>query len=102
MGGSGGKRTEGDSCRPQLQIWDDAAREAVLGPFEDGDERWDVLVVLEPVSGDLVRGRLSFRRQDQRYDTAPVLIEETMEAVIRRAGELPKSMLRQLFLSARG
>ena len=58
-------------------------------------------MVVEPVASDLVRGRLSFRRGDERYDTAPVLVEESTDRVIARAAELPKSMILQLLTSVR-
>lgn len=92
----------GDDGRPQLQMWDDAERETAIGTLEDGDDRWRTLVIVEPVSGDLTRGRLSFRCGEKRYDTAPVILEETAARVVQRAGELPQAMLRQLFISARG
>lgn len=97
MSGSG----TGEGEVPQLQIWDDESREADLGTLEDGGEPWQVRVVLERVGPDLVRGRLSFRRGEARHDTAPVLVEETAEEVVRRAADLPSSMLHQLLLSAR-
>lgn len=88
--------------RPQLQIWDEEGRETAIGLFDDGEAEWNLLVVFEPISGDLFRGRLSFRAGEERYDTAPVLVEDSAEGVVRRATELPHSMLRQLLLSARG
>ena len=91
-----------DDGRPQLQMWDDSEREQALGTIDDGSCQWQTLVVFEQVSGDLVRGRLSFRRGEERYDTAPVILEETVARVVRRADELPKAMLLQLLLSARG
>jgi len=60
------------------------------------------VVLLEPDAGRLFRGSLSFRRGEDRFDTAPVLVEESAEAVVRRAAELPTAMLRQLLASARG
>lgn len=63
--------------------------------------KWRLFVVLEQVAGDLVRGRLSFRYGDQRYDTAPVILEETVARVVQRAAELPKAMVRQLLSSVR-
>lgn len=98
VNGDGG---EGEA-RPQLQMWDESERETAIGTLEDGEERWRTLVIVEPVSGDLVRGRLSFRLGEERYDTAPVILEETAARVVRRASELPRAMLRQLFHSARG
>ena len=88
--------------RPQLQMFDDAEREQPLGTVDDGSCQWKTHVILEQVSGDLVRGRLSFRRGEERYDTAPVILEETAARVVRRADELPRAMLLQLLLSARG
>lgn len=97
---NGGGDEEG---RPQLGMWDDADREQAIGTLDDeGGRQWQTLVVLEQVSGDLVRGRLSFRRGEERYDTAPVILEETAARVVRRATELPKAMLLQLLLSAQG
>lgn len=98
-----GSRVDGgeDASRPQLQIWDEAERETAIGSLEDGEDRWSLLVVVEPVAGDLVRGRLSFRLGEERYDTAPVLLEETAARVVQRATELPRAMLHQLLLSAR-
>lgn len=90
-----------DEARPQLQMWEDADREQGIGTIEDGGVQWQLFVVLEQVAGDLVRGRLSFRYGEQRYDTAPVILEETVARVVRRAAELPKSMVRQLLSSAR-
>ena len=92
---------DGNEGRPQLQMWDEAERETAIGTLDDGEERWRTLVIVEPVSGDLVRGKLSFRCGEQRYDTAPVILEETAARVVQRAGELPQAMLRQLFVSAR-
>ena len=92
----------GDEERPQLQMWDDEARETAIGTLDEGNVRWHTLVVVEPVAGDLVRGKLSFRSGEERYDTAPVILEETAARVVQRAAELPRAMLRQLFLSARG
>lgn len=86
----------------QLQIWGDDRRETAIGTLTEDDAKWEMVVLLEPVAGDLFRGRLSFRRGEDRHDTAPVLVEETAEAVVRRATELPTAMLRQLFASARG
>lgn len=93
---------DGEDGRPQLQMWDDEGNETPIGVLEDDGERWQTLVLVEKISGDLVRGRLSFRLDDIRYDTAPVILEETAARVVQRAGELPKAMLHQLFLSARG
>lgn len=100
MGGHRGNG--GDEPRRQLQMWDEEERETAIGTLEDGGVRWNTLVVVEPVSGDLVRGRLSFRSGEERFDTAPVILEETAARVVQRAAELPTAMLRQLFASARG
>ena len=94
--GSGGKGKP-----PQLHIFDAAAREFDVGVLMSDDEQWDLLVVLERTSSDLFRGRISFRRDDERYDTDPIVLGETEEAVIERATELPASMLRQLLDSLR-
>lgn len=92
-----------DPARPQLGMWDDAGREQAIGTLgDDGGREWKTLVVLEQMSGDLVRGRLSFRWGEERYDTAPVILEETAARVVQRASELPKAMLLQLLLSAQG
>ena len=91
-----------DETRPQLGMWDDSGREQAIGSLDDDGRLWQTLVVLEQVSGALVRGRLSFRDGEERYDTAPVSLEETAARVGQRASELPKSMLQQLLLSARG
>ncbi len=103
MSGMSGYQGNGadDPSRPQLQIWDEEERETAIRSLDDENERWQVLVIIEPVGGDLVRGRLSFRSGDRRYDTAPVLLEETAARVVQRAAELPRAMLRQLLLSAR-
>ena len=82
-------------------MWDDADRQQAIGTLQDeGGREWQTLVVLEQMSGDLVRGRLSFRRGEERYDTAPVILEETAARVVQRATELPKAMLLQLMYSA--
>lgn len=91
----------GDENRPQLQMWDEDERETQIGTLEDGGVRWSTLVVVEPVAGDLFKGRLSFRSGEQRFDTAPVILEETAARVVQRAAELPRAMLRQLLASAR-
>lgn len=88
--------------RPQLQMFDEEERETAIGTLDDGEDHWHTLVVVEPLGGDLVRGRLSFRSGQERYDTAPVILEETAARVVQRAAELPRAMVRQLFLSARG
>lgn len=98
----GGGRGDDRRRRPQLQIWDDEGREAAIGTLTEDGTEWEMLVILEPASTDLVRGKLSFRRGEERYDTAAVLVEDTPEAVLQRATRLPGAMLRQLLLSARG
>ncbi len=87
--------------RPQLQIWDEG-REATVGVLTDGEGDWSVSVLVESVDSNLFRGRFRFRREDERHETAPVLVEESAAAVVRRAQELPAAMLRQLLASARG
>ena len=100
-----GQRADGngdaEESRPQLRMWDDADKETLVGTLDEGDERWTVLVLVEPISADLARGRLSFRLGDERYDTAPVLVEESATAVVRRAAELRNDTLRQLLISSR-
>ena len=98
---AGGNDGTGDG-RPQLRMWDDAGQETVVGVLDDAGDRWKVLVIVEPIAADLARGRLSFRLGDERYDTAPVLLEETAASVVRRAGELPDVMLKQLLTAVRG
>ncbi|WP_419861164.1 hypothetical protein [Candidatus Palauibacter sp.] len=90
-----------DEGRPQLRMWDEAGQETAIGSLDDGERRWQIMVIAEPVADDLVRGWLSFRLDDEKYDTAPVIMEETVELVIERAVELPEPMLQQLFGSAR-
>lgn len=90
-------RKNGDP--PQLQIWDAAAREFEIGTLHDHDETWSLFVVAERSSSDLCKGRISFRRGEERYDTDAILLEESEEDLVRRAAELPASTLRQ-FLSA--
>lgn len=85
----------------QLQIWEEGERETSIGVLTEDDGEWEALVILELVSPEHVRGRLSFRRDDRRYDTAPVLVEESEEAVVHRARQLPDSMLHQLLASVR-
>ncbi|MFQ5679755.1 MAG: hypothetical protein ACE5HP_09905 [Gemmatimonadota bacterium] len=100
-----GRSTNGsrdDADVPQLQMWDDEGRNRPIGTIQEDGVEWELGVILEPVSSDLVRGRLSFRSGEERYVTAPVLVEESTAAVIRRAEELPGAMVRQLLASARG
>lgn len=96
-------RTRGGSHDepPQLHIWDDEGRQASVGTVAEDGAEWELVVLLEPVAGDLFRGRLSFRNGEERHDTAPVLVEESAEAVVRRAADLPAALLRQLLVSAR-
>jgi hypothetical protein len=84
---------------PQLQIWDTATREYEIGTLHDHDETWSLIVVAERSAGNLCRGRISFRRGEERYDTDAILLEETEDDLVKRAAELPASTLRQ-FLSA--
>lgn len=93
------ERGEDDS---QLQIWESAARRQELGTVEHEDESWEVHVVVEKEAPDLVRGRLAFRRGDDYLLTAPVVVEETEAEVVRRAEDLPDSMIRQFLVSVRG
>jgi hypothetical protein len=90
-------RDNGDP--PQLQIWDTATREFEIGTLLDGQESWALFVVVERATADLCRGRISFRRGEERYDTSAILLEETEAELLRRAEELPASTLRQ-FLTA--
>ncbi len=83
----------------QLHIWDASTREFDLGTLISDDETWALFVIAERTSPDLCRGRISFRRDDSRYDTEAILLEETEEALVSRASELPASILRQ-FLEA--
>lgn len=87
---------------PQLHIFDGASREFDVGTLMSGTEVWALHVVLERTSADLFRGRISFRCDEERYDTDPIVLGETEAAVIERASELPASMLRQLLDSLRG
>lgn len=90
-------RPDGDP--PQLHIWDDDAREFEFGTLMDGDESWSLVLITEQAAPDLCRGRISFRRGEERYDTDAILLEESEQEVADRATELPASTLRQ-FLSA--
>ena len=100
-GGNGANADNGGSP-PQLHIFDAATREFDIGTLMSGDERWGLTVLLERTSADLFRGRISFRREEERFDTDPIVLGETEEAVVERASELPASMLRQLLNSLRG
>ncbi|MDP2469706.1 MAG: hypothetical protein Q8W45_04180 [Candidatus Palauibacterales bacterium] len=84
---------------PQLQIWDTATREFEVGTLHDHDDTWSIVVVAERSASDLCRGRISFRRGEERYDTDAILLENTEQELVRRASELPASTLRQ-FLAA--
>ena len=90
-----------DRDPPQLHIFDATAREFELGTLVDGDETWQLIVVTERTSADLCRGRISFRHEDERYDTSAILVEDSEQAILQRAGELPASMLHQLLASVR-
>ena len=87
---------------PQLHIFEAAAREFELGSLVDGDDTWQLIVVVERTSADLCRGRISFRCADERFDTDAILVEDSERDVLQRAAELPASMLRQLLISIRG
>ncbi|MFO7586566.1 MAG: hypothetical protein R6X22_00695 [Gemmatimonadota bacterium] len=94
-------RTRNGERPPQLHIWDAGAREFELGTLVDGDDTWELYVLCERTSSELCRGRLSFRQGDERFDTGAILVEESEKELLRRAGELPASMLRQLLDSLR-
>lgn len=94
-----GETGDGDS---QLQIWESAARRQEIGEVEHEGASWRIHVVVEKEGPDLVRGRLAFRRGDEHLLTAPVIVEETEAEVVRRAEELPESMIRQFLVSVRG
>lgn len=99
--GADGGPTDGRNPPPQLHIFDGSTREFDVGTLVSGNDRWAMHVVLERTSADLFRGRISFRRDEERYDTDPIVLGETEEAVVERASELPASMLRQLLDSLR-
>jgi hypothetical protein len=90
-----------DRDPPQLHIFDAAAREVELGSLVDGEDSWQLWVIVERTSADLCRGRISFRTEDERHDTDAILVEESERDVLDRASDLPASMLRQLLLSIR-
>jgi hypothetical protein len=92
-----GNRKNGDP--PQLQIWDTATREFEIGTLHDHDETWSLVVVAERATTDLCRGRISFRRGEERYDTEAILLEESEEDLVKRASELPASTLRQFLIA---
>ena len=100
-GAGSGDTAGGPNRPPQLHIFDGSTREFDVGTLLSGDDRWALHVVLERTSADLFRGRISFRRDEERYDTDPIVLGETEEAVVERAAELPASMLRQLLESLR-
>lgn len=97
---SGGNAGNGDKP-PQLHIFDAAARETDIGNLLSGNEVWALYVILERTSPELFHGRISFRCDDERYDTEAIVLGETEAAVIQRASELPASMLHQLLDSLR-
>lgn len=84
---------------PQLQIWDTSMREFEIGTLHDHDDTWSLIVLAERATSDLCRGRISFRRGEERYDTDAILLEESEDALVRRATELPASTLRQLLFA---
>ncbi len=91
---------------PQLHIWDETIREFEMGTLADegvADEggRWTVVVMSERAAVDLCRGRISFRRDEERYDTDAILLEENEQEMVKRATELPASTLRQLLAALR-
>lgn len=98
---SNGNGEDGHSGPRQLQIWDTASRELTIGELPEAQASWEVYVVVERASGDLYRGRISFRDGGDRFDTVPILVEESEAAVVKRATELPRSMLLQLLTSLR-
>jgi hypothetical protein len=98
---AGGNGDDGGSGPKQLQIWDTASHELTIGEISEGKDLWEVYVVVEVATGDLYRGRISFRDGATHYDTVPILVEESEAAVVKRATELPRSMLLQLLTSLR-
>lgn len=84
---------------PQLHIWDASAREFELGTLVEGEETWQLFVLVERTSPDLCRGRISFRREEERHDSEAILVEDDEPELLRRAAELPASMLRQILTS---
>lgn len=93
--------TDDGDGESQLQIWESASRRQQLGQLRSDGVDWEVHLVVEKASRELFRGRLAFRRGDEHFLTAPVLVEESEEEVVRRAGELPDSMLEQFLTSVR-
>ena len=93
---------DNDSSGPrQLQMWDTATHELTIGELREEGVAWEVFVVVEKTTSDLFRGRISFRDGDERYDTVSILVEESEAAVVRRATELPRSVLLQLLKALR-
>lgn len=86
---------------PQLHIFDAAAHETDIGSLMSNNEVWALYVILERTSAELYHGRISFRCDDERYDTDAIVLGETEAAVIERASELPASMLHQILDSLR-
>ncbi len=86
---------------PQLHIWDETIREFEMGTLADEGGRWTVVVMSERAAVDLCRGRISFRRDEERYDTDAILLEENEQEMVKRATELPASTLRQLLAALR-
>ncbi len=97
---SAGNGGNGDTP-PQLHIFDAAARETDIGNLMSGNEVWALYVILERTSAELFHGRISFRCDDERYDTEAIVLGETEAAVIQRASELPATMLHQILDSLR-
>ena len=97
---SAGNSGNGDTP-PQLHIFDAAARETDIGNLMSGNDVWALYVILERTAAELFHGRISFRCDDERYDTDAILLGETEAAVIERASELPAAMLNQLLDSLR-
>lgn len=98
---TGGNGDQGGTGPKQLQIWDTATRELTIGELYEGKNAWDVYVVVERAATDLFRGRISFRDGATRFETVPILVEESESAIVKRATELPRSMLLQLLTSLR-
>ncbi|MDT8435860.1 MAG: hypothetical protein RRA92_03800 [Gemmatimonadota bacterium] len=94
--------TPGRGSPPQLHIWDASAREFELGSLVDGEESWQVFVLVERTAPDLCRGRVSFRRGEERHDSEAILVEEDEAELLRRAAELPASMLRRILTTLQG
>lgn len=71
-------------------------RELELGSLMDGQDTWTLVVLVERTAPKLCRGRISFRSEDRQLDTDAILLEDSEDALMRRAAELPVSTLRQL------